>query len=852
MVSNSEILNIPITSNGICNKISIRCVNATTASFKLSHTISQGDIPSINEGLDYVLDTVNSTDNEPIEGSDHLVKSGGVYAQISALNIELNGRDISYTKEITVASAMSVNNTYVIDIPAGDVSIMLDDPRSALKITNPSIIFKDSDGNILSTSFTGSTVKTVSLTRAATSMHFYVTGSNVNGGTFSFQVYSEEKTSNISDTLNTLNKDLKSFYSENLIGIESSLVKHFYWGDNGVIITSAHDCYVYDISEKESVVVKFNNNGSNRRIAFSNSLIDSGTLVNYSFDVTQDSIEINNSSDYKYLYVLNYTDITFYESEVYFRSALSTKEELNAVNTSLIGTEGKVEEISKVIYGESGITQEYEITTTGGVNKTYQLAIPDGDIYVVLNDPNSALKITNPSIIFKDANGSTIKSDSFTGSIPKKITVTTDVASIQFYVSESNVNGGTFSFVVYTKQTNFGIYKEPLVANYLGYDISVDANEFEFGYVASDGTIQGTSGTTYRHSDYIPVYEGETIKAEGIYSAERVIMAFYDENKVPIPSLFVRNTTTEIISLTYIKVIYGAKYARFTILKGKESSLSLEYTKNVEHNYFVNNIVKDAYNKTGGRIANLYGTIKKKAVITFTDDDIGSLIFVQRYRNACITNNVVGTYAVLTSQFSGSSIKETLHSYEREGMQCVLHSYSQSDKTAYMANPEPDMVHGLQDLQDAGFLDFHFWITPWGLNGTQYEKLCRRYNLKALVYSSAITDDVENVVNTISNINQYRLHRYELKNNDSNVSLDKIKSAVDYIVENGGWLIVCTHMNNATSGGWDDNGQEIDWSLGTDAFSQICTYAKNNNVEISTLGEGFRIFEPVVNMNNTF
>jgi hypothetical protein len=222
-----------------------------------------------------------------------------------------------------------------------------------------------------------------------------------------------------------------------------------------------------------------------------------------------------------------------------------------------------------------------------------------------------------------------------------------------------------------------------------------------------------------------------------------------------------------------------------------------------------------------------------RPLITLIDDDTLNIAHVQTFRDACVANNIVGTFACITQPLENvSGLTETLRTYEREGFQVVLHCYTQANYFRYetrdLANCQKNIVHGLQDMhENTPFVDYNYWVTPYGVQDNDMKMLAKRWGLKNLV---AIGQYDTYVGKDGTNYHRYAMPRAGFNaTDDGNSTMANLKALLDAASLEGGWVLVGTHMYN----GWTPE-------LISTRFKEMCDYAKAKGFTFVTLGEGMR------------
>lgn len=242
-----------------------------------------------------------------------------------------------------------------------------------------------------------------------------------------------------------------------------------------------------------------------------------------------------------------------------------------------------------------------------------------------------------------------------------------------------------------------------------------------------------------------------------------------------------------------------------------------------------------------------YGRLTKP-IITFTDDDAASVESVTRYFNALDSVGVVGNYAIIADyMINNTGEKELLLSYENKGWGCLYHCASQgadpSSEGAKYLKPYRDMtiaennfVRGLRAMNEAGFLDYKYWITPYGVDDDEIISLARRHGMQCL-----ITAGSPGYI-TPSNCDRWHIPRWHFTPDEYAArGLSFFYELVKSTIAQNGWLIILTHATD-----WD-NTSTMDTAL-----ANAAQYAINAGMEVRNFPDAFEIYRPFFYMNELF
>lgn len=237
---------------------------------------------------------------------------------------------------------------------------------------------------------------------------------------------------------------------------------------------------------------------------------------------------------------------------------------------------------------------------------------------------------------------------------------------------------------------------------------------------------------------------------------------------------------------------------------------------------------------------------KRKAMISFIDDDTTSCKYVKDYHDIFEGTGVCGTYAVMTRRMTDGGtdpedssyhyrydeegeLLELLKTYEMEGFGMVLHCYWQNDtheSTRYFNVATRDiqkcrenMLRGLREYKELGFQNADLWVTPYGVQDTEIQNLAKELGLECLISMS------NNTIISEDYRNRWCIPRYSISTTNDQ---DYLKEQMRTAVEKGGWINIVTHVNSWTS---------ADYEMMKNKVREIIAYAKEIGLEIGTFGK---------------
>lgn len=381
------------------------------------------------------------------------------------------------------------------------------------------------------------------------------------------------------------------------------------------------------------------------------------------------------------------------------------------------------------------------------------------------------------------------------------------------------------------------------------------------GYVQKSGVV---ASDTYRCTDYISVEPGQLLRLTKCRSTGFGYAYFYTMDKEFLIKAAYPTTGSFIESIEAV-VPDGAAYVRATcniaqINVATVSRLTGRIAALVDDPAI--GWLERLHADTGLALSGPFTNVRANApIFTLVDDDTVDLDQVRDFRKICEDNKVPGTFAVITSLVT-DSMREELLACERAGHQSVIHCHVQSGTNDYWDNAddypaecEANLVLGLQEMKALGLTDYKHWVSPRGSHKDTLKRLARKWGLDCLV---SIT---QNAFVGYDQADRYFIPRMELYPEDEGhgegQTLAGIKAMVDRCVAGGGWLLVGTHVNtwHNADGQPDAHAGDTDDTRFRERYARIyemLAYAADAGMRFVSLGEAFRIWEPVIKMYETF
>lgn len=485
---------------------------------------------------------------------------------------------------------------------------------------------------------------------------------------------------------------------------------------------------------------------------------------------------------------------------------------------------------------------------------------PDGNFKIDINTTTSYLfKVENNSVVIaKGVYGESTRSicafDSNGDFVKEIIKPSGDQTNIELriivdgfeYIGLSTTAGNTLVVEYETKYNTLSdktlekLSCNDYVGNYLKSDFAIITKSFGSGYIYYENGIQKVvSDSEHMYSGNIEVYENQDIELSCGFAPNGQIAHFYDETSKYVKSINIP-TVGEYTTPITITVPFNVKYMRLNISKSQSDAFDIRYVNPIHRNYFASSIVNGWYNSAFKKIGNLFEKANKP-IITFIDDDTINAESVQRYHDACLNAGIKGGYACITSNLDANEgLAELLKSYEREGFHVTYHCHTQS--AFYRINDrdsvalENDVVTGLQKMKSYGFVDYNQWCTPYGVSDEEIQNLAQKWGLECIVTSGGSSYET-----TEAKRGRFGLERmsFEPTDKDGGFNLSDIKNVILEASKNNGWVLITTHFSSWTQDGFA-------------RFKELVDYAKDNDFEVKTLNEAWRIRKPIYEFYEMF
>lgn len=166
----------------------------------------------------------------------------------------------------------------------------------------------------------------------------------------------------------------------------------------------------------------------------------------------------------------------------------------------------------------------------------------------------------------------------------------------------------------------------------------------------------------------------------------------------------------------------------------------------------------------------------------------------------------------------------------------VLHCYKQLDAyntTAAVGDAdyktcEEYFVHGLRDLEAAGFANCRFGVVPFGRSIAPTQAIAQKWGMEALVNSAS--KDFNDVNGTYT---RWNLQRNGLNPADTGaLTQEQLLALADKCAAANGWMLINTHIFD----NWDNDFTRI---------NDFISHCKEKGFQFMTLGQAWAQRKPI-------
>lgn len=321
----------------------------------------------------------------------------------------------------------------------------------------------------------------------------------------------------------------------------------------------------------------------------------------------------------------------------------------------------------------------------------------------------------------------------------------------------------------------------------------------------------------------ISVTRGRTIRIENAYCAYSRCICAYDADGTFIRVL-ATNKGTEPITIT-LKV---DNFDKIAVTSKAGEAIKVTYTDDIILN---SEFVQAAMLMM--RQSNTFSSIATSPICTIIDDDTPTAAATETFAALMEQNSIPGTLACITSRFEAdTNLKTKLLDLEQRGHQIVLHCYKQLDAynttsavgDADYKTCEADFVHGLKDLQTAGFANCKFWVTPFGRSNAPLQTIAQKWGMECLVKSASV-----NFNGIDSSYTRWDIQRCGLNATDTgSLTQAQLLTLADKCAAANGWMVINTHITD----GWGSDFTRI---------NDFISHCKEKGYQFMTLGQAWAL-----------
>lgn len=394
---------------------------------------------------------------------------------------------------------------------------------------------------------------------------------------------------------------------------------------------------------------------------------------------------------------------------------------------------------------------------------------------------------------------------------------------------------------------------------------TVDGEEIPLTFTAGKYQMWNGLYTTtgdWGYSDNVQVLPGDYLRVVNAWAVDYRPIFFFDSDGVCLSTY--DTTKNAQIAEFLIRVPAGASYCVLnTKFSARADTKMYRIRSKIGLHDLSSTAANETSNRTGNKLVKIFDKIKTAGpLFTLVDDDGRNLAQVSEFHRICTENGIVGCNALATKFIEDMTTQDretfltTLKGYENEGFENVLHCYNHdywesNIKATTMTDDEiyaavtSDIVTGIRQMRDLGFINWEHWIVPQGKTELpNVQKVARNLGFKA-IYDVA-NNTFNRFVPRDGLFHRYNIPRMELYPTDTAnppLTLQLIKDQALQCKEEGGWLIVCTHFYQA---GWATD--DPTYSRVTDMIQYIMGLGFTN----VTLSGGLSYWEDIYRMYGLF
>ena len=514
-------------------------------------------------------------------------------------------------------------------------------------------------------------------------------------------------------------------------------------------------------------------------------------------------------------------------------SQKAVTEQLNIINAKLDIIEGKfypefelgrvsIDEKDKLNYTDN----RFEIRT----KHDYIYGVPSGTGFTLSSYSNNVL-----IIYYSYDGGKSYQAVSRTEKNIEPIVMKQDaLIAIRLYntPSKTQKDMSLADLLVVNFSTNNSIEDIQVEINNLNSAIKYDLNDATFW---ENGGIT-SSGSEYKSNKVLRTKNYLSSAVNLIYAEKDYTFTVfaYDENENCIGVWDGVSFSTSARKLYYFNT-KGFEMYQFRLMIYRFDATSIDLTES-DNVHFLNSINAKMFFPT--------------PTLTFIDDD-GSLNALENWESIADEIGIKITAALVTGVMGDGEKNPTKASWEdvirlqNKGFEFVSHTHNHINLTTssqeliirqFEASIAALRAHGCES---------RYLVYPYNAITPELIPLVKRY------FSAGIGLGMESE-NTLP-LYTYHIRRYSINDTSISVekeyngetvsvhsfkSLDTLKGYIDDALNNGGWVIIMTHLRNDGIFYFDDEAREM--------IIELCKYATKKGFDIKTFGEAFETYKNIM------
>ena len=299
-------------------------------------------------------------------------------------------------------------------------------------------------------------------------------------------------------------------------------------------------------------------------------------------------------------------------------------------------------------------------------------------------------------------------------------------------------------------------------------------------------------------------------------------------------SFQVRGTTRYTIPPTWNGIVIRLS------VKHKEGGTSVNETVDTPAIYTVATGGVESQINTLNLITNSAQLLSKNMfpILTIIDDDAISVDQVEKFTAACESVDVRGTLACLTNCWNENPlILDALKKAEEKGHNVVIHAYSQNPGDCWSTEGydldecTKNLVKGMRMMQEAGFSNYKYWVTPFNMDSDEIRSLARFTGCNCRFFGGGHA----NTIYDPYEIDRYGIYRVGVAGR----TVEELEAFVDDCYNKKGWLVFMTHFYA--------NPEEI-----AEILTTVVSYAKEKGFMVATAPEAWSYRKSIYDLADMF